>query len=56
MKTKAIVEKQARENVKFELAKQIRTLLDEARKSYGSDWDEHDVETEICDLVFGEEG
>jgi hypothetical protein len=50
------MEKQARENVKFELAKQIRTILDEARKAYGGeDWDDECVEESVLELV-SEEG
>jgi hypothetical protein len=55
VKVKTIMAKQSEANVKFELAKQIRTILDDARKAYGVDaWDEDDVETQICELVFEE--
>ena len=41
--------------MKFELAKQIRALLDEARKKYGADdWDSDDIENEISEMVFCE--
>ena len=47
---------QARENIKYEVAKQIRELLDAARKSFGpQDWDDDDIESAICELVFEED-
>ncbi len=54
--TKNQIEKrQAAANVKFEMAKKIRELLDAARKEYGpSDWDGDDLESEIAALVFEE--
>ena len=50
------IEKQAaREMKKFEIAKQIRALLDAARKEYGTqDWNDEDMEGEISRLVFEE--
>lgn len=52
--TLAQIEKQAaREMKKFEIAKQIRSLLDAAKKEYGaSDWSDEDMEGEISRLVF----
>lgn len=54
--TKAEIEKKAaREMVKFEVAKQLREILDAARKQYGpQDWDGDELENQIADLVFGE--
>ena len=47
---------QARENIKYEVAKQIRQLLDESRKQYGpQDWDDDDIESAVCELVFEED-
>ena len=44
-----------REMKKYELAKQIRDLLDAAEKEYGSQaWADDDMEAEICQLVFEE--
>lgn len=41
--------------MKFELAKQIRELLDAARKEYGAtDWDDDDMEAGILELVTEE--
>jgi hypothetical protein len=37
--------------IKFETAQRIRELLDTARKDYGSDWDDDDVEGSILELV-----
>jgi hypothetical protein len=55
MTTKQIEAAQKRGNVKFEVAKQIRQLLDEAKKTHGFTSDEWpDVEGEIVELVTGE--
>jgi len=55
MTLKQIEARQMKENVPFELAKKIRTILDEARKAYGpGEWDDDDVESKIVDLVVGE--
>jgi hypothetical protein len=55
MTTKEIEKKQTKEMMKFELAKKIREMLDEAKKTYGKeDWEGDDMETEICTLVFEE--
>lgn len=52
--TSAKIQKKAeRELRKFELAKQIRELLDAARKDYGpGDWDAEEIEAQICEMVF----
>ncbi len=56
MNMKQIEKRQARSNTPFELAKQIRGILDEARRAYGpTEWDEDDVESQVSDLVFGED-
>jgi hypothetical protein len=56
MKLKTIMEKQERENAKFEVAKKMRLMLDEARNAYGDQqWDDDCVENEIADLVFAED-
>jgi hypothetical protein len=56
MNMKAIQEKQARENVAYDVALKIRALLDEARKAYGPQgWENDDVENQVSELVFGEE-
>ena len=48
-----IEERQARANVPFEVAKQIRELLNAAKKDYGAkDWVDDDVECTIQALVF----
>ena len=41
--------------IPYEVAKQIRELLDQARKSYGpSDWDGDDIEARVIELVTEE--
>lgn len=55
-----IIKEQARVNVKFELAKQIRGMLDEAKIAYEKangrkSWEEDDVENEVVELVTGED-
>lgn len=43
------------EMVPYQLAKQIRELLDQAKKAYGAqDWADSEVETKIAELVFEE--
>jgi len=55
MTIKQIERAQMRANIPFELAKKIRTMLDDARKEYGaSEWDDDDVESKIVELVTGE--
>lgn len=54
MTTKEIAVKQTKANVKYEAAKKIRQLLDEAKKEYGADWDDDDIESQIIELVTGE--
>ena len=52
MTANQITKKQAEANVKFEVARQIRELLDAAKKSYGAtNWDDEDMENEILSLV-----
>lgn len=47
--------KQLKESVRFELATQIRALLDDAKKKYGADdWENDDMDNLISDLVFEE--
>lgn len=42
-----------RAQVKYTIAKQIRELLDQARKDFGpKDWDADDMDAEISALVF----
>ena len=54
MTTAQITEAQAKAAIKYEIAKQIRNMLDTAKKTYGATaWDADDVETEIIDLVTG---
>jgi hypothetical protein len=60
MTTKQIEAKMAEENkrtaAKFETAKRIRELLDEARKVYGvEEWDDNGVQDEVLSLVTEEE-
>jgi len=39
-------------NAKYDTAKKIRELLDEARKQYGpQDWDDEDIESQVLELV-----
>jgi len=54
MTIKEITMKQARENIKFEAAKKIRQLLDDAKKEYGPGWTDDDIESQIIELVTGE--
>ena len=56
MSVMEIKAKQTKQTMKYELAAQIRTMLDEARKNYGpQDWDDDDLESEISDMIFGED-
>lgn len=53
MTTAQIEKRQSQANVPYEVAKQIRALLDAARKEYGpTQWDENDVQCVIQELVF----
>lgn len=53
MTMKKIEAEQKKDSIKFELAKQIRALIDAARKEYGADdWDGDDIESRVCELVF----
>ena len=48
-----IEKRMQQEMVPYQLAKQIRELLDAAKKSYGAqDWTDADVEQRISELVF----
>jgi hypothetical protein len=39
-------------NAKYDTAKNIRELLDGARKQYGpQDWDDEDIESQVLELV-----
>jgi hypothetical protein len=52
MTSQQIQEQAARAMVKYEVARQIRELLDAAREKYGaSDWDSDDLEYETLELV-----
>lgn len=56
MTSKQIENARMKYNVKFEIAKQIRELLDAARKEYGpTEWDDNDMETEVLELVTSTE-
>lgn len=55
MKVKTIMQKAARDNVKFELAAKMREMLDAAKKQYGEEWDDDSVEEQIAELVFGDD-
>ncbi len=55
MTIKQIEARQARDATKFEVAKAIRKLRDDARKAYGpTEWDDAALESEILDLVTEE--
>ncbi len=55
MTSQKIQQQAARELKKFEIAKQIREILDAARKEYGpTDWDDDEMESRIAELVFEE--
>lgn len=55
MKMAKIIQAQDRATKKFELAKQIRELLDKARAEYGArEWDDEDMESQIVELVTEE--
>lgn len=41
-------------NIKYEVAKKIRQLLDDSKKEYGEGWADDDVETQIIELATGE--
>ncbi len=54
MTTTNISKAQEKANVKYDAAKKIRALLDEAKKAYGPGWDDDDVEGGIIELVTEE--
>lgn len=58
MTEKQIQKRQEREAIRYETAKEIRRMLNEAKKKYNSldgDWDGDDLESDISELVFEEE-
>ena len=55
MTTEQIQTAADRAMVKFRVAKQLRELIDQARKEYGpQEWDADDLDSEISELVFGD--
>lgn len=55
MTIQRIEEEKARAGLKYDVARQIRELLDAARKTYGStDWDAEDLESQVLELVSEE--
>ena len=55
MTTTQIEKKAARAMTKYTVAKQIRELLDAAKKAYGAtDWTDEDLESQIMELVTEE--
>lgn len=55
MSQNEIEKMQAKSNVKFDVARKIRELLDAAMKEYGAaEWEDDSMETEISELVFGD--
>lgn len=54
MTIKEIQVAQDKNNIQFETAKKIRQLLDDAKKSYGSEWLDDDIENKIIELATGE--
>lgn len=57
MTTQEIENRHAQAAKKFAVAKQIREILDSAKKDYeklGGDWDGEDLDSEIQNLVFEE--
>lgn len=54
MTIKGIEKMQTKANIKFETARKIRQLLDDARKEYGPEWSDDGVEADIIELVTEE--
>jgi len=55
MTVKQIQQEAEKAAVPYELAVQIRELLDKAKATYGATrWDDDDVEARVLDLVAGE--
>lgn len=55
MKATQIEKAQERAAVPYQVALQVRALLDEARAKYGpGDWDADDVEEKVVELVTGD--
>lgn len=51
-----ITTRQSRDAIKYEAAKKIRNVLDEAKESFArAGGDEDDFESEVLDLVTGED-
>jgi hypothetical protein len=56
MNVTQITKAQTRAQIPFEAAKQIREILDKARKEYGGEgYDVDGIEDQILELVTGEE-
>lgn len=55
MTTTQIEKRAARAMTKFDLAKQIRALLDTAKKAYGAtEWADDEIEAQVMELVTEE--
>lgn len=54
MTEKQIRDRQAKENVPYDLAAKIRKMLDEAKSSYKGNWNDDEIEVQVCELVFEE--
>ena len=47
---------QTKSNFKYDIAKRIRAILDEAAREYGeAQWEQDSAESEILDLVSGDQ-
>ncbi len=51
MTTANIIKAQEKANMKYEVAKKIRQLLDDAKKAYGPGWEDDGMEEEVMELV-----
>jgi hypothetical protein len=51
MTVKQIEAKKSRESIVYDTAIAIRNMLEQARKAYGDDWADNDVETTILEMV-----
>lgn len=55
MTIKQIAERQAKQNVAYDVARKIREMLDLAKKEYGAQaWDDDEIENKIAELAFDE--
>lgn len=54
MTVEQLTKKQAEANLPFELARQIRELLDSAKKGWKGEDDWDDIETQVIELVTEE--